>query len=156
MSCSSKSRHIDIKFFWITDRVKQGLLHVHHCPTDIMLADFFTQPLQGKKFIMFRRVIMGWDHVSTLWQYSLKNNGPGEIVPSKERVEENAKTVIVEEPLNGSKRVDGTTMNTDHTATVLWSDIVKNGGPGSIGDQMSSKEKGKSSYFRKYPYFRIE
>ena len=152
MSCLSKSRHIAIKFFWITDRVKQGLLHVHHCPTDIMLADFFTQPLQGKKFIMFRRVIMGWDHASTLWQYALKNNGPGEIVPSKERVEENAKTVIVEEPLNGSKnvengskKVDGTTRNTDHTATVRWSDIVKIGGPGSIEDQMSSKEKGKSS-----------
>ena len=60
-------------------------------------------------------------------------------------VEENAKTVIVEEPLNGSKKVDGTTMNTDHTVTLQWSDIVKNGGPGSIGDQMSSKEKGKSS-----------
>ena len=67
-------------------------------------------------------------------------------------VEENVKTVIVEEPLNGSKKVengskkvDGTTSNTDHTATVQWSDIVKNGEPGSIGDQMSSKEKGKSS-----------
>ena len=54
-------------------------------------------------------------------------------------VEENMKTVIVEEPLNGSKKVDGTTRNTDHTATVPRSDIVKNGGPGSIGDQMSSK-----------------
>ena len=59
-------------------------------------------------------------------------------------VEENVKTVIAEEPLNGSKKVDGTTRNTDHTATVRWSDIVKNGGPGSIGDKMSSKEKGKS------------
>ena len=122
MSCSSNSRHIAIKFFWITDRVKQGLLRVQHCPTDIMLADFFTKPLQGKKFIMFSPVIMGWDHVSTLWQYALKNNGPREIVPSKERVEENVKTVIVEEPLNGSKKVenwskkvDVTTRNTDHS-----------------------------------------
>ena len=96
VSCSSKSRHIAIKFFWITNRVKQGLLRVQHFPTDIMLADFLTKPLQGKNFIMFRRVIMGWDHVSTLWQYVLKNNGPGEIVSSKERVEENVKTVIVE------------------------------------------------------------
>ena len=62
------------------------------------------------------------------------------------------KTIIVEEPLNGSKKVengskkvDVTTRNTDHTATVRWSEIVENGGPGSIGDQMSSNEKGKSS-----------
>ena len=41
MSCSSKSSHIAIKFFWITDRVKQGLLRVQHFPTDIMHADFF-------------------------------------------------------------------------------------------------------------------
>ena len=69
-----------------------------------MLADFFTKPLQGKKFIMFRQVIMGWDHVSTFWQYTLKNNGPGENVPSEERVEENLETVIVEEPLHGAKK----------------------------------------------------
>ena len=62
---------------------------------------------------MFRRVIMGWDHVSTLWKYALRNNVHGEIVPSKECVEENVKTVIVEEPLNGSKKVDGTTRNTN-------------------------------------------
>ena len=53
MSCPIKSRPIAIKFFWITDRVKQGLLRVQHCSTDIMLAGFFTKPLQGKKFIMF-------------------------------------------------------------------------------------------------------
>ena len=41
MSCLSKSRHIAIKFFSITDKVKQGLLSVQHCPTDIMLAYFF-------------------------------------------------------------------------------------------------------------------
>ena len=86
--------------------MKQGLLRVQHCPIDIMLADFFTTPLQGKKFIMFCRVITGWDHVSTLWQYTLKNNSPREIVPSKERVEENVKTVVVGESLNGSKKVE--------------------------------------------------
>ena len=55
------------------------------------------------------------------------------------------KTVIVEEPLHRAKKVHGTIRNTDHTATVRWSDIVKNGEPGFIGDQMISKEKGKSS-----------
>ena len=40
ISCSSKSRYIAIKFFWIANRVKQGILRVQHCPIDIMLADF--------------------------------------------------------------------------------------------------------------------
>ena len=59
--------------------------------------------------------------------------------PAVTYVEENVKMVIVEEPLHGAKKVDGTIRNTDHTTTIRWSDIVKNGGPGSIGDKMSSK-----------------
>ena len=56
-------------------------------------------------------------------------------------VEENVKTGIVEEPLRGAKKADGTIRNTDHTTTVRWSDIVKNGRPELIGDEMSSKVK---------------
>ena len=68
-------------------------------------------------------------------------------------VEENMKTVIVEEPLNRSKNIDGTTKNTDHTATIRWSDIVKNGGTGLIGDQMSSKKKRKELIVSKISIF---
>ena len=50
MSCTSRSRHISIKYFWVTDRVKQGKLVVEHCPTDKMITDFFTKPLQGQSF----------------------------------------------------------------------------------------------------------
>ena len=67
MSCSSNSRHISMKFFWIYDRVKQGDMAIRHYPTDIMLADFFTKALQGVQFHMFRRVVIGWDHINTLW-----------------------------------------------------------------------------------------
>jgi len=31
-----------------------------------MLGDFYTNPLQGKLFRAFRRVIMGWDHIDIL------------------------------------------------------------------------------------------
>ena len=88
LSCGSKSRHINIKFFWITDRVKQGNITIKHCPTDKMLADFFTKALQGTKYHLFRRIIMGWDHVSTLWQ----SNIPNDTSPSssKERVGDNS------------------------------------------------------------------
>ena len=30
-----------------------------------MLADFFTKPLQGKGFNIFRVFIMGWEHIDT-------------------------------------------------------------------------------------------
>ena len=66
LSCMGNSRHVAIKFFWTADRVKQGKMDVKHCPTAKMLADFYTKPLQGKLFQKFRRVIMGWDHISIL------------------------------------------------------------------------------------------
>ena len=37
-----------------------------YCPTQEMLADFFTKPLQGALFNRFRRVLMGYEHISSL------------------------------------------------------------------------------------------
>ena len=39
----------------ITDRVKAGELDIEYCPTGDMVADYFTKPLQGKKFYQFRK-----------------------------------------------------------------------------------------------------
>jgi len=49
-SAGQKSRHIDIRYFFIKDRVKTEGISIVHCPTDEMLADFFTKPLQGNLF----------------------------------------------------------------------------------------------------------
>ena len=38
-------------------------MHVSHCPTDCMVADFFTKPLQGTSFRKFRNLIMNYDDV---------------------------------------------------------------------------------------------
>ena len=81
-SCTGRSRHIDIKYFWITDCIKQGKLDIKRCPTDRMVADYFTKPLQGKQFHRLRRVIMGYDHMSTVTE-----EAPVPSVPTvKERV----------------------------------------------------------------------
>jgi len=67
-SCGQKSRHIDIRFFFMKDRVGTEGMDIRYCPTEQMLADFFTKPLQGSLFKCFKRVIMGLDHVSALWR----------------------------------------------------------------------------------------
>ena len=66
-SCSSNSKHIEIKYFWVTDRIKNGNIEIVHCPTKQMIADYFTKALQGALFHLFRRVITGWDHISTVF-----------------------------------------------------------------------------------------
>ena len=42
-SAGKQSRHINIRYFWITDRVKQEEIGIEYCPTGTMLADFFLQ-----------------------------------------------------------------------------------------------------------------
>ena len=54
------------RYFWIKDRLEIEGIKVQYCPTDKMLADFFTKPLQGNLFRKFRDVVMGYKHVRSL------------------------------------------------------------------------------------------
>ena len=65
-SCTGNSRHIHIRYFFVKDRQDKGEIDIKYCPTENMLADFFTKPLQGTLFEKFRDVIMGYKHISTL------------------------------------------------------------------------------------------
>ena len=65
-SAGQQSKHIDNRFFWITDRIKQKEIMVQHCPTELMLADFFTKPLQGALFQRFRSILLGHHKVADL------------------------------------------------------------------------------------------
>eukprot|EP00559_Dactyliosolen_fragilissimus_P000204 CAMPEP_0184874530 /NCGR_PEP_ID=MMETSP0580-20130426/42450_1 /TAXON_ID=1118495 /ORGANISM="Dactyliosolen fragilissimus" /LENGTH=176 /DNA_ID=CAMNT_0027377561 /DNA_START=3172 /DNA_END=3702 /DNA_ORIENTATION=- len=60
-SCGKITRYMNIKYFFITDQIKQGTVKIHHCPTEDMVGDFFTKPLQGKNFYRFKNIIMGVD-----------------------------------------------------------------------------------------------
>ena len=65
-SCTGNSCHIDIKYFWVKDCVDKKLVEIRYCPTTLMLADYFTKPLQGAVFQRFRDVIMGYTHINDL------------------------------------------------------------------------------------------
>ena len=59
-SSTKRTRHINIRYFLITDKVKRGEIStITHCPTEEMLADVLTKPLQGSLFKKFRNAIMG-------------------------------------------------------------------------------------------------
>ena len=47
---TQRTRHINIRYFLIKDIVGSGELSIIYCPTDEMIADFFTKSLQVKKF----------------------------------------------------------------------------------------------------------
>ena len=58
-SAGSRSRHINIRYFFIKDILQKEHIIVKHCPTEIMIADFLTKPTQGTLFTNQRDVIMG-------------------------------------------------------------------------------------------------
>jgi hypothetical protein len=69
-SCGPNSRHIDMQYFFIKDRLEIEGFNVEYCPTEQMLADFFTKPLQGNLFRRLREVIMGRKHIDTLKEFT--------------------------------------------------------------------------------------
>ena len=58
-SSSKRTKHINIRYYFVTDRIAMNELSVHWCPTEDMIADFATKPLQGQLFYKFRDHIMG-------------------------------------------------------------------------------------------------
>ena len=57
-SSSRRTKHVNIRYFFVKDRNEKGEINIEYCPTDIVIADFYTKPLQGKKFLDFRNMIM--------------------------------------------------------------------------------------------------
>ena len=65
-SCSAKSKHIDINYFFANDMVKSNKMSIEYCRTEHTIADFFTKALQRTLFTNFINAIMGWKHAYTL------------------------------------------------------------------------------------------
>jgi hypothetical protein len=56
---SKHTRHIEMRYYYVADRVAKEDLRVVWCPTDEMIADFLTKPIQGKAFVKFQDLLMG-------------------------------------------------------------------------------------------------
>ena len=57
-SSSKRTRHMNIKFFFITDQIEKKQMEVEYCPTDDMTGDYMSKALQGEKFYKFRSEIL--------------------------------------------------------------------------------------------------
>jgi hypothetical protein len=57
-SAGKRSKHLNIRLFFVQDQHEKGNISIKFCPTDEMVGDFMTKPLHGKKFREFRQTIM--------------------------------------------------------------------------------------------------
>ena len=59
-SCSDRTKHIKLRYFFIKQFIDSGEFSVTHCPTEMMTADVLTKPLQGKLFREMRDKLLGY------------------------------------------------------------------------------------------------
>ena len=57
-SAGKRSRHFNIRYFFVKDLKEKGELSIRYCPTDDMTADYMTKLTHGGKFAKFRSEIM--------------------------------------------------------------------------------------------------
>ena len=53
-----RSKSMDMRFFWLRDRVSQQQFVVEHIPGQHNVADFFTKTLPKSKFDQFHRYLV--------------------------------------------------------------------------------------------------
>jgi hypothetical protein len=59
-STSDRTRHIDIRYFFVKDLIDRKEVTVEYKPTDDMIADLLTKPIQGDKFRQLRALALNW------------------------------------------------------------------------------------------------
>jgi len=62
LSSGKRTKHLDIRYFFVKDLLDRGVITLSHCLSNNMIADFFTKPIQGQRFQILRNLIMNIDH----------------------------------------------------------------------------------------------
>ena len=57
-SNAERTRHIALRYFFITDRIERGELQVVYKPTEEMIADIMTKALPAKQFKILRDLLL--------------------------------------------------------------------------------------------------
>ena len=116
-SAGKNSRHVNIRYFWTSDRLREHSFTVEHCPTLLMLGDFFTKPLQGQLFRDMRDVVQGIKRYSDMIESHQSNK--------KDMDQRNTKEPIPESILRLTHRKERVDENEELKKNVSFSDSVE-------------------------------
>ena len=80
-SSNKRTKHINVRYFYITNRLKAGdISRIIYKPTVDMASDYLTKALQGKSFHTHRKTLMGLDRINKHMFYEKYKNTE---IPSK-------------------------------------------------------------------------
>jgi hypothetical protein len=75
---------MNVRYFFIADRVKAKEVRIEYCPTGLMVADYFTKPLQGVIFRKLRAMIMGTTDIALPTNTTDPTKGIPAVLPLQE------------------------------------------------------------------------
>ena len=58
-SVEKGSKHMNVRCFFVVDKLEKKEVKIVHCPSDKMVADFSSKPLQGSLFRHHRNAMRG-------------------------------------------------------------------------------------------------
>ena len=58
---SERSRHINIRHFWLNEKITEKEVVVKHLSTEEMFANILTKPVQGAQFARERQGLTNWE-----------------------------------------------------------------------------------------------
>ena len=107
-----KNRHINIRYFFVADHIQANKMKVEYCPTEMMIADFYTKPLQGKLFRLFRNLTLNLSEEDII---NMKNSEKLTTMEARTENADRAKAVeSVQECVVKNKKVESlNTVNRD-------------------------------------------
>ena len=57
-SSEKRTRHFDIRLFYVMDLIERNEVTIKYCPSGEMITDYLSKPLVGGKFKLLRRCLM--------------------------------------------------------------------------------------------------
>ena len=58
LSSSKRTKHINVRYYFIKDRINREEISIIYCPTSNLVAGYYTKPLQGSQYVKFRDMVM--------------------------------------------------------------------------------------------------
>ena len=129
-----------IRYFYVTEQVWNKVIHITHCPTEEMVADFFTKPLQGSLFIKMRNYVMGNEEpVYQVLPRSVLSNGRTAGIRNKKTIGTRKHNSEATKSMGHAKDSDGPSgehpmRNTQGTSSSMC----------GIGDKQSNQSGGRA------------
>ena len=57
-SSSQQTCHLNVRYYFVTDKIAKGEIQVEYCGSTHMIGDYFTKRLQGSLFKKFRDLVL--------------------------------------------------------------------------------------------------